>query len=186
MGVPGDDDGVDVQLIFTLQDYLNIENSQSFNILIKECHVLKFIPNDITPILYNIYQATKEFDIAAGFFTLEPACVYDKSYTLDVKPAVSDRFYSQQVEFSSKWQLVSGDTDLEDIYDFTVTVTLVGYPPDNPFNDGTGINISGENDVEFKVQLTDLCPNSDHNDLIFDVKDSDTDLNYDYEFPPVF
>ena len=108
--------------------------------------------NDIPFINYNIYQTRKEFDVYEdGYFTLKPACVYDKSYTLAVSPAVDDKFYSQEVPYSSKWQLSTGNTDLENIYDFTVTVTLIGYPTDNPFNDGTGIDTSGANDVAFPL-----------------------------------
>ena len=41
-GTDGDNDGYNLQLTFQLKDYSNIKDQKSFNILVKECHVLSF------------------------------------------------------------------------------------------------------------------------------------------------
>ena len=172
-------DGADVHLIFELEDYIDIQIAVSFNILVKECHVLSFDVAEISPIIYNIFQSAISFD-AANYFTLEPACVYDISYSLAVSPDVEDKFYDQEDENSSIWFLSSRNTSLTNEYDFTVTVKLEDYPKDDPF-DGTtgikGIDTTGENPVSFKVELVDLCPNPELNSLVFDFDDSDVEIN---------
>ena len=71
------------------------------------------------------------------------------------------------------------------MYIFSVTVHLIDYPTDAPFNDGTGIDISGSNYVDIVIDLFDLCSSED-NVLKFDIKEDTTDSDYDYETDPVF
>ena len=123
----------------------------------------------------------------ANYFTLSPACDYDISYTVQLYPEIAgaDPFYSQEVENSSTWWISSDDASLDNMYNFDVTVHLIDYPTDAPFNDGTGINTSGSNHVVIAIDLIDLCSSED-NVLKFDIKEDTIDSDYDYETDPIF
>ena len=117
----------------------------------KECHVLNFDVFEIPLITYEVFKSAELFNVA-NFFTLEPACDYEISYSLAESPPVADQFYYQDEENPSIWFISTYNTSLTKMYDFTATVTLVGYPTDAPFDGSTeiiGINTSGANLVSF-------------------------------------
>lgn len=70
-------DGYTLVLEFTLTNYDAILASKSFNLVVKECHVMEFQASPTPPISlqYDIFSAVKVLDIA-DYYTLRPACQY--------------------------------------------------------------------------------------------------------------